>query len=221
MCGRFSLAASREKIKKQFGVTGPDSLEPRYNCAPTQEAWVILHGSTELVSFRWGLIPHWANDISVGTNLINARVEGIAGKPSFRLPIRQRRCLVPVDSFYEWRQKQPYRILLEDNHLLALAAVWDEWTAPDGKTIRSFAILTTPPNREMAELHDRMPAAIQDPLAQKRWLSNGLSLEEVLAMVGPLPDGSLRYYPVTPLLNGVKYEGSDLHDPYQLPPTLF
>jgi putative SOS response-associated peptidase YedK len=221
MCGRFSLAVSGEKIKKQFSVTAPASLEPRYNCAPTQDQWAILAPGQALQPLRWGLIPHWANHISVGTNLINARAEDIAGKPSFRLPIRKRRCLVPADSFYEWQQKQPYRILMADNQLLALAGVWDEWQDPSGHTIRSFALVTTAPNREVAEIHNRMPVVIQGLEQQKRWLSEDLTLPEILEMLKPLPDGMLRIYPVSPLLNSAKCEGEELHKPYTLPPKLF
>jgi putative SOS response-associated peptidase YedK len=221
MCGRFSFAVSREKLKKQFSVLVPATLEPRYNCAPGDEQWAILANGQALEPLRWGLIPHWANSRSVGNNLINARAEDIAGKPSFRLPIRKRRCLVPADSFYEWRHKQPYRILFHDNHLLALAGVWDEWTGPDGDPVRSFALVTTAPNREMAEIHNRMPVVIEGPELQKRWLSDDLPLPEVLEMLKPLPDGALRTYTVSPLLNSPRYEGEDLHKPYTPPPGLF
>ena len=137
MCGRYSFAASKEKTQKQLGIKVQGILQPNYNIAPTTMAYVIASDKpTEIQRMVWGLIPYWSGDIAVGGgNLINARAEGISAKSSFRMPIRQRRCLVLADSFYEWsvygKQKLPHRIMLKDAAIMPLAGIWDIWERPD------------------------------------------------------------------------------------------
>jgi putative SOS response-associated peptidase YedK len=225
MCGRFSFATTKEKIQAQVGNLAMDAgRQSSYNIAPTQQAAVITNDAPRrLQYFTWGLIPHWSNDGHNTGRLINARAEGIAAKPSFRLPIRNSRCLVLADSFYEWRQeagrKVPYRIFNEDGRLLLMAGIWDTWHQGDVE-VRSFSIITTAPNAEMRWLHNRMPLFFNSLEQQQHWLAE-LELDEVLAMLHPPADGQLRMYPVSDLVNSVKNDRPDLHLPVPETPTLF
>ena len=228
MCGRFSFVASKEKTQKQQGIKIIGVVQPNYNIAPMASAYVIASNKpTELQRFAWGLIPHWSGEQPQGgANLINARAEGIVSKPSFRIPIRQRRCIVLADSFYEWRnmpkQKQPYRILLRDAAILPMAGIWDVWERPDRQLVYSFAIITTEANADIAMLHERMPVILPSLAAQKTWLSETTDLPTVLSLLQPLPDGLLRSYPVSVDLN---HTGNAMpnnpHKEIELPPALF
>lgn len=226
MCGRYSFAPKpkqREALDDMLDL--PAALQLSFNLAPTHQAYIIAndHPGT-LQRMEWGLVPHWSNDGKNAGKLINARAEGIEEKPSFRAPIQSKRCLVPADSFYEWRKqpggrKLPYRIFLKNDNLLFMAGIWDEWKQA-GKTKRTFSIITTTPNREMSDLHDRMPVILPDLESQRLWLS-ALPLNEVLALLQPLHDGQLSLYRVSEKLNKPGYDGPDLQEPMPEELTLF
>ncbi len=226
MCGRFSLAVSKERIKKKYTVQVEEEIVPNFNIAPTQSAYVIANNKPKVLqTMNWGLVPHWAKYKKVGNNLINARSEGVSGKPSFRLPIRKNRCLVLADGFYEWRKEGrkriPYRITLRDDTLFAMAGIWDTWISPENnQPYHSFAIMTIPPNLEMQRVHDRMPVIFPNMESQEQWL-NDISLEETLNLLQPLKDDSLNVFPVSSKVNSVNYNDSDLYNAIELPPTLF
>ena len=225
MCGRFSLSVSREKIEEQFGQLRIDhELRDSYNIAPTQHAYVITNDQPERLQYlTWGLIPYWSNDGKNRGTLINARKEGINAKPSFRIPIRQRRCLVLADSFYEWRtdgkRKLPYRILLKDKSLMVMAGVWDMWYNGD-YAMKSFSIITTPANADVNMVHNRMPVFLLDKETQSRYLDEP-DLGEVLGMLRTIPEGNLYMYRVSETLNSPKFNVPSLHDLVEEPPTLF
>ncbi|MEO0775871.1 MAG: SOS response-associated peptidase [Bacteroidota bacterium] len=224
MCGRFSLATSRRDIKEQLGVDHPNPLELRFNIAPTQAAYVITNEAPrQLQQLNWGLVPHWSKEGKNAGKLINARSETIATKASFRQPIRQRRCLVLADSFYEWRgsagQKIPHRILRKDRGLFTFAGIWDRWT--DGQhRMDTFSIITTEANEEVRPLHHRMPVMLLEPAARRRWLTD-LPLEAHLAQLHPPSPGHLEYYRVSTQLNSVANDSATLHQKVVEPPTLF
>lgn len=224
MCGRYSLAASLEKFQQELPLEVDVAPTPSYNIAPTQRSWVIPNDQPgQLQQMFWGLVPHWSRDGRNQGRLINARREGIAGKPSFRMPVRQHRCLVPADSFYEWRregkQKIPYRIMLKSERLMLMAGVFDIWT--DGKQeIRSYSIITTDANQEVARLHERMPVLLLTQEQQRRWLDH-LPLEEVLAMLQTPPNNSLKYYRVSTLVNSPANNSAELHQEVPENLTLF
>lgn len=226
MCGRFSFATSKEKILKDFtGVVVKSMPQASYNIAPTQSACIIANNKPkELQSMRWGLIPHWAKNEKSGSNLINARSEGIISKPSFRIPIRKRRCLVLADSFYEFKKqgtkKIPFRITSKDKKLLALAGIWDIWQSPSGVDILSFSIITTAPNKEMETIHDRMPVILHTPETQASWLSD-IDLDTTMSLMRKLPDGSLEMYRVSPAMNSPRFNSAECHKPHNPPLTLF
>jgi len=178
MCGRYAASRNPDDLVVEFEAVraeGQPALPADYNVAPTKDVYVVRHkrerdaegaltggGHRELRAVRWGLVPSWAKDVSVGNRLLNARVESLTEKPAFRAAARSRRCLVPAGAFYEWKSvegsKQPYAIARADGAPLALGGLWESWRAPGGEVARTFAIITTRPNADMASLHNRMPS---------------------------------------------------------------
>ncbi len=225
MCGRFSFVASKEKIETQFGdIEVGNNLRHNFNISPTQHAYVITNDSPNRLQYiTWGLIPYWSRDGENKGKLINARMEGIYTKPSFRLPIRKRRCLILADSFYEWKMsggiKVPYRILLRSGDLMAFAGIWDIWMKGD-YAVKSFSIITTSSNLEMGQISYRMPAILGSRTAQEDWLKNK-ELAEVLNLLKPLPDNSLKIHRVSEKVNSIKNNSAELHQAIPDPLTLF
>lgn len=225
MCGRFSFVTSPEKIKEQLGdIETGQALRLSFNVAPTQHSYVITNEHPKRLEYlAWGLIPHWSNDSKNASKLINARMEGIGAKPSFRVPLRRRRCLVLADSFYEWRteagKKVPYRIFRKNGDLLLFAGIWDVWYKDD-YAVKTFSIITAPPNTEVAPLHNRMPMVLPQKEQQQRWLQN-LDIAQVMELLQPPPDGILDYYQVSDKVNSVKNDSPELHQRIGGQPTLF
>ena len=204
MCGRFSLTVNEAELNLRFETAGGEApYVSRYNCAPTQMLAVITNRQPGRISyFKWGLIPSWAKDPSIGNKTINARAETIAEKPSYRNPLRSQRCLVPADGFYEWKQngeKVPYRIFLKEPRLFSFAGLWDSWKNPEGNLLHSFTIITTSANEFMQSIHERMPV-ILDPEDEKIWL-NSENSEEVLSLLRPCSAGKMDAYPISKLVN--------------------
>ena len=224
MCGRFSFVTTKKIIQDQLGITATQELETSYNIAPTQRAYVITNENPNVLQkMAWGLLPSWSRDGIVTGKLINARKEGIQSKPSFRMSVRYKRCLVLADSFYEWRRegtrKIPYRIFLKDQSIIAMAGVWDSWT--DGsKVINSFSVITTPPNTEMQSIHSRMPVILNTSDKQKVWLQ-AKQLDIALTLLHTLEDGTLEMYRISEKLNSPKHDFASLHEAVPEPPTLF
>jgi len=203
MCGRFSLTVNEAELNEFFETSGGDApYVARYNCAPTQMLAVITNENPRQLSyFKWGLIPGWAKDPSTGHKMINARAETLSEKPSYKTALRTRRCLVPADAFYEWRQngdKIPYRIFLKNSRLFAFAGLWDRWRAPDGSEISSFTIITTGANEFMQAIHNRMPVILNRE-DEKLWLGSN-NAGELLELLKPYP-GEMDAFPVSKLVN--------------------
>jgi len=210
MCGRYRLGRGKAAFEKVFGVR-PDDYEwsPRFNIAPTQLVPVIRQHPAEpkrlLANMRWGLVPYWATDVTIGAKMINARAEEVATKPAFRESLKRRRCLVPADGFYEWKKigkgKQPYCIQLADDSVFAFAGIWDRWKDPAGKPVESFSILTTEANAVTAEVHDRMPVILAEEHFDL-WLDPGFAKSETVAeMLRPYDAALMRKYPVSERVN--------------------
>jgi len=204
MCGRFSLTVNEAELNEFFETAGGDApYEARYNCAPTQMLAVITNEKPRQLSYyKWGLIPGWAKDPSIGNKMINARAETITEKPSYKTALRTRRCLVPADAFYEWRQngdKVPYRIYLKNSKLFAFAGLWDRWRTPDGNEISSFTIITTGANGFMQPIHNRMPVILKRE-NEKLWLGSN-NVDELLELLRPYTDEEMEAYPVSKLIN--------------------
>lgn len=220
MCSRYSLTSPPQAVRSYFRAGGETTFPARYNIAPTQPALIVRanhNGERDLVLVRWGLIPSWVKDPRDYTTLINARSETAAEKPSFRGPLRHRRCLVPADGFYEWtgpaRAKQPHLISAKpgsNTPLLALAGLWEHWLGADGSEIETMAILTVGANRTVSAVHDRMPVIIE-PDDFDTWLDcTPGSAEPVMHLLRPAPDTLLDIRPVSTRLNSVRNEGPDL-----------
>src|SRR5215831_1221636 len=226
MCGRVRLSSDVSEIKVAFRIP-PErpipNFPPSWNVAPTDTVPAIRFdakaGQRSLDLLRWGLIPYWAKDIKVGFANINAKAEGIESKPAFGKAFERRRCLVPVDSFYEWRKtatgKQPYAIALADRGIMALAGLWENWRSSAGEWVRSFAIVTTRPNELCAELHDRMPVVLA-PQVWPEWLGEEAAEPANLkALLAPYPAEEMTCWPVSPRVGNVKNNDPSLIEPIQ------
>ena len=217
MCGRFTQERPASELAEIFGAEPlVDDPGGHYNVAPTDEALVVVQRDDRraVTAYRWGLIPHWATAAKVGSRMINARAETLTASPAFRDAFVRKRCLVPVDSFYEWKRegtiRQPYRIVRRDGRPLALAGLWAGWRDPaDGTVRRTFSIVTTTPNHAIAGLHDRMPVVIE-PEAWDRWLDpRPAESGELIGLLVP-SKADLDVYPVERLVNDVRRDGPEL-----------
>lgn len=219
MCGRFVQATPGEVIAEIFGLSEVPLLTPRYNVAPTQQAAVIRSESSgrRLVFCRWGLIPSWAKDATIGNRLINARAETLNQKPSFRRALVARRCVIPATGFYEWKQgisgKTPYFFRLQSGLPMALAGLWEQWQPPEGPLLESFTIITTEANDFMKGIHDRMPAILPRETVET-WLDPSLRDAGFLQdLLRPAPAGWLEGFPVTRQVNNPAYDSPDCIEP--------
>lgn len=221
MCGRFVLMTVGRDIAEYFGLSEAPELEPRYNIAPTQIVAVVrLDAETarrELRLVKWGLIPFWAKDASIGAKFINARAESAAGKPAFKTAFKHRRCLVPADGFYEWkklkRKRQPYFFGSVDKRPLAFAGLWDRWKGPEGEIIESCTILTTDSNELVQPIHDRMPLILKVE-DYDLWLDPTVRRPEALQhLLKPYPSEQMEGHPVTSKVNKAAYESPDSIEP--------
>jgi putative SOS response-associated peptidase YedK len=213
VCGRYSLSTPRDVLIDLFDLEEATPVGARYNIAPTQEAAVVRlrAGGRRLDALRWGLVPSWAEDASIGARLINARAETVAAKPSFADSFRMRRCLVPADGFFEWKPgpgsfRQAYWIRRADRAPFAMAGLWDRWgSGPAG--LESFTILTTEADGWLAELHDRMPVLL--PAASwEAWLTaEPVEPEALVPLLGPRSSEELEPVPVGDWVNRVGNEG--------------
>ncbi|MGD1147424.1 MAG: SOS response-associated peptidase [Thermoanaerobaculaceae bacterium] len=208
MCGRFTQAAPGEVIAELFDLPEVPKLAPRYNIAPTQDVAGVRMasaGGRALVQLHWGLIPSWAKERSIGSRMINARAETVAEKPAFRAALRNRRCLVIADGFYEWQRlgarKQPYFIELRDGRPFAFAGLWERWAPEYSEPVESCTILTTTANEAIAAIHDRMPV-ILDAGDHAAWLDPDVKeASRLLPLLRPRPAEAVRAYPVGLLVN--------------------
>jgi len=207
MCGRYRLTAKQRFIAEHFDLEETEvHVSPRYNIAPTQEAAVVRQDRQQpkrsFSLMRWGLVPYWAKDASIGFKTINAMSETAAEKASFREAIRRRRCLVPADGFYEWqklgrKEKQPYNIGMADDGLFAFAGLWERWADSAGTPLNSFTILTTTANPLLAGIHDRMPVILK-PEDYDVWLDPGMTNPAGVAdLLRPFDARLMKKYPVS------------------------
>ena len=229
MCGRFVSSSTPDEIAQYFDAEPPSEapLEARWNVAPTSDIYVVLEdgGVRAVAPHHWGLVPFWAKDPSVGNRMINARAEGIESKGAYRTPFKKKRCIIPVDGFYEWKKipgqktKQPYFIQRSDGEPLALAGLWEEWSGPGKERterLRSATIITTTPNDLMATIHDRMPV-ILPPTAWQEWLDpSNADVETLGKLLVPAPSSLLVMHPVSTEVNNARNDGAHLVD--ALPP---
>jgi putative SOS response-associated peptidase YedK len=206
MCGRFTNKLTWAEIHALYTITSPPlNFAARYNIAPTQDVPVVRQGENgrTLSMLRWGLVPSWAKDRKIGASMINARAEGVAEKPAFRVAFRTRRCLVPASGFYEWiaegKKKQPVYITAADGGALTFAGLWERWSG-EGETVESFTIITTAPNAVCAAVHDRMPV-ILGRADWDAWLDPQRPKDEALTLLRACPDALLTTWKVDARVN--------------------
>ena len=215
MCGRFAFYSPTEATAALFGASGSLDMKPRYNIAPTQDIAAIRQNAEqgrELTVLRWGLIPFWAKDKSIGNRMINARAETVAEKPAFRAAYRRRRCLVLADGFYEWHKegegKTPYFISLASGEPFAFAGLWESWQSKESdESIQSATLLTAAADDFMATLHHRMPVILVPDTAE-RWLGGDDEVVDDALRNGP----ELKAWPVDHRVNNPRNEGVNLID---------
>jgi putative SOS response-associated peptidase YedK len=222
MCGRYASARGRQELIDAFDVEwdAADELEPDFNVAPTKPVPAILTRDVrELHVARWGLVPYWAKDLSVGARLINARVETVHEKPAFRRAFAKRRCLLPADGYYEWLTaedgaKQPYFIRPCDGGVLAMAGLYELWSPPDGgERLLSCTILTTEATDDVGRIHDRMPMLVE-PERFEAWLDPAVTgPDEARALLMPAAEGRLESFRVSTAVNRVINNGPELVKP--------
>ena len=220
MCGRYTITADPKQLAERFDAQLPpaDSLQPRFNAAPSQDLPTLLNGDTDRViqMLHWGLIPHWSKEPKTNYSMINARAETLESKPIFKQALEKRRCLVLADSFYEWQKlgkdKTPMRIMLKSAEPFAFAGLWETWKDPDGGMLCSFTIVTTTPNDLTAPIHNRMPVILL-PENEEIWLDNKAGMEAWTSLLQPYPADLMRAYPVSSQVNSPANDNPQVAQP--------
>lgn len=218
MCGRYFLTRPPAALARLFRTVDPVPNHPaRFNVAPTQASLVVRRnpdtGARHLDALRWGLVPLWAKDAAIGSRMINARSESLGEKPAFRDAYAKRRCLVPIDGFYEWaevpgaKRKQPYAVAMESGAPMVLAGLWERWRAPDGEILRTFTVVTCPATPRLMPLHDRMPVVLP-PEAWGLWL--GEEAGDPASVLKPMDGAAFRVWPVGTRVNAVREDDAGL-----------
>jgi putative SOS response-associated peptidase YedK len=242
MCGRYASTRARQELLDEFQIeldASEDALEPDYNVAPTKSVPAVIkrvpksekqEGESEtpvrmLRAVRWGLVPSWAKDLSIGNRLINARIETVHEKPSYRRAFARRRCLLPADGFYEWYEikapeggkprKQPFFIRPRGGAVMAMAGLYELWRDPEGEGewIWTTTVITTAATDDVGRIHDRMPMIVE-PKSWEAWLDPAITdADEVLRLLEPAMAGRMEAYPVSTAVNNVRNNGPSLVEP--------
>ncbi len=206
MCGRYTLS-NTAGVQARFEIAQAEQpLTPRFNVAPTQAMPVVLKNSPNRLEWmKWGLVPFWSKEPKSSYSTINARAEGITEKPAYRKPIKNQRCIIPADGFYEWQKtgtsKQPFYIHLKNGELFGFAGLYDLYKNPDGSVLKTYTIITTEANELMADIHDRMPVILH-PGDEELWLDPGITdPAQILPLLKPYPAQEMALYPVSRLVN--------------------
>ena len=218
MCGRITLTTDRDDLQSRFGYTDDSRVlfKPRYNIAPSQDSPVVTvkDDNRVLIMMRWGLVPFWAKEASIGYKMINAKAETVHEKPSFRKSFKEKRCLVLADGFYEWtktdkKNKVPFRFVLKTKEPFAFAGLWDAWKTPEGELLLSFTIITTTANELMEPIHDRMPVILHEK-DEALWLDPEFKdTNNLTALLKPFPSDKMEAYRVSTIVNFPKNDSPD------------
>lgn len=224
MCGRSSLTKTEKEIEERFRATFySEDLErynplPNYNVAPTQMHPVITGNDPQHIQlYKWGLVPFWSKDSKAGAKMINARMESLVDKPAFKSLLTSKRCIIPMDGFYEWKtqgkEKTPFRIITKDQEIFAVAGLWDSWRSPEtGDVLYTFTVITCLPNSLMETIHDRMPAILL-PENEKLWIDQNIKPNEAVQLLLPYPSDVMEAYQVTDKVNNVRTNDASLIQP--------
>jgi putative SOS response-associated peptidase YedK len=219
MCGRYLITSAPEAMRRLFRYLEQPNFPARYNVAPTQPIPIVrLHeGERQFALLRWGLIPTWVKDPRGFSLLINARGESVNDKPAFRNAMKRRRCLVPADGFYEWKdeagRKRPFLVRPRSGGPIAFAGLWESWMGPNGEEMETAAIVTTRASRDVAHIHDRMPVIVP-PEAFDFWLDcRAVDALTAAALITPSPGGQLEAYEVSSAVNRAANDTPALIEP--------
>ncbi|MCL4250260.1 MAG: SOS response-associated peptidase [Anaerolineae bacterium] len=219
MCGRFVLAVNPEQLTLEFGLERAPEFAANYNVAPTQNVLAVTNEQPDTaVELRWGLVPSWAKDLSIGAKMINARAETISEKPAFRTAFKRRRCLIPANGFYEWHKnedgtKTPMYIHLDDRDIFAFAGLWEVHRSDEGEVLRTCTIITTNANIFMESIHDRMPVILHRE-DYATWLTPGEADPGMLkSLLLPYDEAAMAAYPVSKAVNRAGYSSPELIQP--------
>lgn len=226
MCGRYAITLPPDAMQGLFGYAERPNFPPRYNIAPTQPVPVVRahEGERQFMLMRWGFIPGWVKDSRDFPLIINIRGESASGKPSFRAALTRRRCLMPVDGFYEWHrighgrqgESRAYLFRRRDRALFAFAALWETWHSQDGSEIDTVALVNGPANGLMAAIHDRCPVIIQ-PADFDRWLDPASGGDAVQPLLRPPPDDLLEMVRISSAVNKVSNDNPQVQEPFSGP----
>jgi putative SOS response-associated peptidase YedK len=212
MCGRYALYSTDEEVAEHYDAELPEERSANYNVAPTQTMPVMTQAGLQMM--RWGLIPKWAKDEKIGYKLINARSESILEKPVWKNIVRKNRCLIPANGFYEWKKtesgKIPYFIHLANDQLFSFAGIWETWIHK-GHVWNTYSIITTKPNRDMKDIHDRMPVILTKD-EESAWL-NADDDSLISTLLTPLENGLLKMHEVSKAVNTIKVNEATLIGP--------
>ena len=220
MCGRASLTKNQKELEERFDAKFySEDIErynpiPNYNIAPMQYLPVITNKDLSHFNiFRWGFIPYWAKDVKIANKLINARAETLLTKIAFKGSLKSRRCIIPLDGFYEWQKqgsfKKPFRIIRTDKDIFSVAGLWDIWTTEENQIIETFTIITVQANNLVKKIHNRMPAILFED-EEKLWIDQGIKTDEALELLKPYPSELMYAYPVSSKINNVRNNTPEL-----------
>jgi putative SOS response-associated peptidase YedK len=220
MCGRYLITSSPDAIRRLFGYPEQPNFPPRYNVAPTQPIPIVRvgEGGREFALVRWGLIPAWVKDPKGFSLLIIARADSVLDKPAFRNAMRRRRCLIPADGFYEWKddgggRRRPYVVRPRAGGPIAFAGLWETWMGPNGEELETAAVITTDANRTLGGIHNRMPVVVP-PEAFELWLDcRTVDAETAAALLVPAPDDFFEAYEISTAVNRVANDSPQLIEP--------
>ena len=222
MCGRFGLTRPEALQLERFGIQELPPLVPRYNIPPSSDILVVRErkGMTGAEMIKWGLVPSWAKDPSIGNRMANVRSDTALEKSSFKAPMETRRCLVPADVFFEWqdvpgqKRRRPYAAAMLEGEPFALGGLWEAWRSKGGEWLITCAILTTEPNDLLEPIHDRMPVIVR-PGDYARWLDPATKMGEVSRIVAPYPPKDMRAWEVSLLVNDPKVDDARVIAPVE------
>jgi len=221
MCGRFGLTRPEALQLERFGITELPPLVPRYNIPPSSEILVVRErkGTTEAEMIRWGLVPSWAKDPSIGNRMANVRADTALEKSSFRAAMQKRRCLIPADVFFEWqdvpgqKRRRPYAVAMLEGEPFALGGLWEAWRSKEGgEWLITCAIITTEPNELLEPIHDRMPVIIK-PEHYSSWLDSSTTTADVRDLVAPYAADEMRTWEIGLLVNDPKTDDARILSP--------
>ncbi len=221
MCGRFGLTRPDRLELERFGITELPEQIPRFNIPPSSDILVVRErkGVTEAEMIRWGLVPSWAKDPSIGNRMANVRSDTALEKSSFRAAMQKRRCLIPADVFFEWqdvpgqKRRKPYAVALNGGEIFALGGIWEAWRPKDGGDwVITCAILTTEPNELLAPIHDRMPVMIRSE-DYRMWIDSSTKIGEVSRLVSPYSANEMRAWEISLLVNDPRTDDASVIAP--------